>query len=210
MDVLREFRKEAPRESLDSLAALVRDFQWRFPRERRDMVVEWCRKAPNLKTAIDRAVLSKGEDGKHHNHQSKINRNAYTPMLAALVLERQKLKRAKDFDSLHDGVRDAMRAHSVTGWGPVGIYDIATRVGAYMGLEPTSLYLHAGVRMGWYELLQTQPGTIFNPRAWAAIERVPREHLPAEFIDLTADEVEDFLCTYRSVFSDCLAKDEDG
>jgi hypothetical protein len=168
------------------------------------MVVEYCRAAPTLKVAIRRAVLSKDAAGKHHNHQSKIVATAYTPMLNALLHKEVRLQRAHDFDAIHDIVE----AYAVPGWGPVGIYDIATRIAAFLGLEPQSLYLHAGVRQGWYALCEALPDVIFNRRAWANVERVTREHLPAEFLTLSADEVEDFLCTYRSVFGECLARKE--
>lgn len=199
MDVLREFGKEPPHEPLDSLEALVRDFRWRFPRERRDMVVEYCRAAPDLITAITRAVLSKNAEGKHHNHQSKVKRTAYSPMIMLLCSPQVlgELRRASTFDAIHDIVED----YAVPGWGEVGIYDIATRIAAYKGVEPTSVYLHAGVRQGWYALMEAIRGT-FDRRTWASVKRIPHEHLPEALRVLTADEVEDFLCTYRTVFVD--------
>lgn len=195
MDVEREWRKEPPREPMTSLAALVRDFQWRFPRERRDMVLEFCRDAPTLAIAIERAVRSKDANGRHHNHQSKIAHWAYQPMIDSLLRNRPLIKLCRTFDELHDEVSDA----AVTGWGPVGIYDISTRIGAFLKLEPTSVYMHAGVKQGWIELANACP-TWFSQTTVAWKKRVPHKSLPHELLVLTADEAEDFLCTYRWVF----------
>lgn len=188
MDVEREWRKEAPREPMTSLAALVRDFQWRFPRTRRDMVVEYCRKAPTLDDAIYRAVMSKNEQGKHHNHQSKINRDAYYPMWLKLRSMAGQIALVVGFDHLHDLVANA----DIPGWGPVGWYDISTRIGAFLKLEPESVYLHAGVKQGWSALMGGD---------WSRVKRVNKEWWPESLKVLTPDECEDFLCTYRAVFN---------
>lgn len=191
MDVEREWRKAPPTELQTSLGAMVRDFQWRFPRERRDMVVEYCREAPTLELAIRRAVASKDGWGKHHNHQSKINALAYEPMTNTLLANERLLLLCRTFDELHDVVESM----HVSGWGPVGVYDIATRIGAFLQLEPESVYLHAGVKLGWVALLHAQDLPCDKTQL-----RVHRENWPDELKVLTADEVEDFLCTYRTVF----------
>lgn len=187
MDIEREWRRDPPSEPMDNLEALVKDFIVRFPRERRDMVVEFCRAALSLESAIRRAVASKDGRGVHHNHQSKIKREAYHPMTQKLLAWESIIARCPSFDHLHDVVANS----DVPGWGPVGWYDIATRIGAYLKLEPESVYLHAGVRQGWEALMRN---------SYSKVKRVPREYWPEPLKVLTADECEDFLCTYRSVF----------
>jgi hypothetical protein len=73
----REFKKQPPREELTSIAALWRDYEWRYVKAgRQDPCVYWTQKAPNLKTAIRRAVDSRGENGKMFFHQSKVTQDA--------------------------------------------------------------------------------------------------------------------------------------
>lgn len=213
MDVKkREFTKTPPLEPLTSLAAIVRDFRWRFPRDRRDMVWEYCREAPTLHKAIKRACDSRNAEGKVHNHQSRVwqpNRDALADLLGANALAIRRVLRGVEqrggdrFDALHDEV-DRLKP---AGIGPVTVYDVATRIGAYLDVHPTSLYLHAGVRQGLYALLWATDDqwSLGNQRNFSTVKRVERDTLLRwwpSLEPLPTDEIEDFLCTYRDVFAD--------
>lgn len=205
----REWRTNPPRREVDTLEGLVFDFKWRFPRDRRDMVVEYCREAYLLSQAVDRACASRTSPeigGKMHNHQSRVP-EAVRRAFAESILEVKGIRRqSPDFDSLFD----LLEARAVPGIGPVTLYDVATRVGAFLGVEPTSLYLHAGVRQGVRALDLALPSR-WNADSgglamqWNRIERIRGDVVIArwpEFVGMPPDEVEDFMCTYRSVFSD--------
>lgn len=220
MDVeKREWAVNPPREPMTTLAALVRDFAWRFPRDRRDMVWDFCKSAPNLVAAIDRACASLNAEGKMHNHQSRVPR-ASKDEFARLIKEgcldeiRGRMRRGKrrgyepfTFDDLFD----LLKSVQPRGVGPVMLYDVATRIGAYLDVHPTSLYLHAGVRSGITMLDTALPDRTGSrhlnagqrAQVWRKIDRVPQSYLEEwwpEFNGMTPDEVEDFLCTYRLVF----------
>lgn len=221
----REWRTNPPREVQDSLAAMVRDFHWRFPRDRRDTVITKCQDATNLAAAIRYATASIGTDGKMHNHQSRVPRAVKEEFRDRLLLRRNQISRtrtmvmggtkrgaADQFDTL----MDIMGKEVFSGVGPVFLYDTATRIAAYLGFEPTSLYLHAGVRQG---IVALHDATV-PPTTTSEIERLGRRrivltlaeyrgeritqerlnHQWPEFIGMTPDLVEDFLCTYRGVF----------
>jgi hypothetical protein len=108
-------------------------------------------------------------------------------------------RKLTNFDALHD-LMEAVRPHGI---GPVTTYDVAVRIGAYAAIEPQSLYLHAGVRAGWRALMPTAP---FGVRKnWAGVDRLPVDFWPAPLKRMKADDLEDFLCTYRTIFPDLFA-----
>ena len=213
MDIEKhEWKTKPPQESMTSLAAFTRDFVWRFPRERRDMVWDYCRTAPNLTSAVMRACNSRTPDGKMHNHQSRVTQSARDDFYVAIMQKKREIMRILNrcvhpeyptyvdgFDALHD-LFDEIKPYGI---GPVTVYDVATRVGVYLGIHPTSLYLHAGVRQGIRTLCWAMPSRVdprYEPWKVGRISAVNLHKWWPEFSDLPPDEVEDLLCTYRSAF----------
>lgn len=144
-----------------------------------------------------------------HNHQTRVPESIRQEFGERLLAWRRPMRRIAmgpavlAFDALHD-LCDAARPER--GIGPVTLYDVATRIGAYLDVHPTSLYVHAGVREGLYALMEgSSPETFEDRRSWARVERIPEDNLVAlwpEFKGLPPDEVEDLLCTYRDCFKD--------
>jgi hypothetical protein len=66
------------------------------------------------------------------------------------------------------------------------VYDTAQRIGAYLGIKPDRIYLHAGARAGARAL---------GLRGRA--ESILRQDLPREFQRLEPYEAEDCLCIYK-------------
>lgn len=201
MDVQREFAARPPEEPLTSLAALVRDWKMRTAPGggldlKRDDVVEFCREADGWKQAVSRAVASRRPNGKMHNHQSKVKEADRQEFGHRILWEWPKANNQwpQTFDEFHDRLEE-LRPHGI---GPVTTYDVAVRVGAFLKLEPQSLYLHAGVRQGWLALCPVEPFGV--PRRWAGIHRIRQPWWPIEVTGWKADELEDFLCTYRELF----------
>jgi hypothetical protein len=186
----REFKKAPPREPLTSITALWKDYCWRYVTGRRgDPAIPFTAASANLKQAIDRAVDSKGEDGKTFFHQGRVwpvNRAAYAKALKTrkTFLE---LESAESFEDLYEVCKRVGLA--TKGIGIVTIYDVAARLGAYTGMDPEHLYFHAGVTEGLRAI-----GVEFSP----SDDRVPRNALPEFFHDKDLDLVESFLCGYRS------------
>lgn len=212
----KAFAKEPPREPLTSLRAIADDFKWRYvDTKKTDQVIEYCRSAPSLRKAISRAVEARDEGGKHHNHQSKVDITARRTLgtLMSNSPYRQQIRRIATaprvegswvwsrFDALHELI-DEIKPYGI---GPVTVYDVAVRVGAFLDIEPTSVYMHAGVRQGFKALA----GAMSRLPEWddsltacdlAKLKRVPMEMFPEPLCDMRADDVEDILCTYREVF----------
>ena len=230
MDIKKkEWRLNPPDEIVDSLAAIVRDYVKRFPRCKRDMVWEYCRTAPDLVTAIERACASLGLDGKMHNHQTRVAYAARNEFASRIIRQKREIKIISKTvyhggtyldrmeaaaltkgdrvlpDSRFDAVHDLLDDIKPAGIGPVTLYDVATRVCAYLDIHPTSLYVHAGVRHGLMYLCMAMPERVAPLKAVWKLERITGEQLThwwPEFTDLPPDEVEDLLCTYRDVFPD--------
>jgi hypothetical protein len=68
----------------------------------------------------------------------------------------------------------------------LAVYDTATRVGAFLRLQPKRVYLHAGTRQGARALG-------FRKR-----ESLSARELPKALRRLSPDEIEDCLCIYKS------------
>lgn len=216
----RAFIKEPPKAPLKNCKRIAKDFKWRYKdRKLTDQVVEFCRLAPDFNTAIDRAVEARDANGKHHNHQSKVDITARRKLGKRMKKRKKQFLRLinhakatsskKDpewltspFDALHDFI-DEIKPKGI---GPVTVYDVAVRVGAFLEVEPTSVYLHAGVKQGLktlQEAIARQTGDGFNdftdPKI-RQLKRVPMYLFPPPFNKMKADDVEDILCTYREVF----------
>ena len=193
------FKADPPLKPIDDLDSLVDDWIWRFGRKgkskhMRDEVVDFCAAARTIDEAIDRACSSLRPNGKIHNHQSRV-RGDCRRMYAFKIKKYIDTVDINNFDELHDWLEDI----AINGIGPVTIYDVATRIGAYLKMEPTSLYLHAHVRVGWNKLHGTRRVPEINGR-------VPREMLPKPLHRIPADQVEDMLCAYAEYIKPWLKK----
>jgi hypothetical protein len=177
---------------MTSMRALWRDFTWRRNDPTspictgRDNIPEWCAEASDKYEALYRAVRSKRPNGKMHNHQSKVSK--------ALPLFERKLARritlltqCKSFNELYFMIETL----KTPGIGPMTVYDVATRFGAYVGLAPEKIYIHAGTKAG----LQALDIDIRDNVS------IPMEVLPYPLRTRNPDAVEDFLCTYRLAFA---------
>lgn len=200
----KAFLKEPPKRPLDNLEAIVEDFQWRYvDRKKTDQVVVYCADSPNLAVAVRRAVEARDEFGKHHNHQSKVDITARRKFGRKIIYyAARKALPLTDFDALHDKL-DEIKPYGI---GPVTVYDVAVRIGAYTGAEPQSVYMHAGVRQGARALWEAMWRTKWfkadkQPGAWSwRDDRIPVDLMPKPLNKMRADDVEDILCTYREVF----------
>lgn len=140
------------------------------------------RREESRAAAIRRASLCEFPDGKRHPHQCLIPRKLLEIAEERLQAAAKRLAAAADFDALHEIVKREIG--SVNGIGKLMVYDIAQRIGAYLGKAPTLIYLHRGTKEG------------------AAIlgfhgETVDACKLPPAFSRLAPAEIEDCLCIYK-------------
>jgi hypothetical protein len=94
----------------------------------------------------------------------------------------RRLANARDFDALHELVEREIG--SIQGIGKLMVYDIAQRIGAYLGKAPRLVYLHRGTKQG---------AAVLGFRG----ETLDPAVLPTAFLQLTPAEIEDCLCIYK-------------
>lgn len=193
-NVEKEMRSRPAKWPLDTLDACIRDFQWRRAPGggmdvKADDIPAMCAEAASVEDAVWIACASKRRNGKMHTHQTKVRveaRREFGFRIIEQVIPAGKLILCETFEEFYDILWDIHPA----GIGPLTTYDVATRIGAYLGLAPVRLYLHTGARMGWDAL-------------WGGFQRYPNvvsvapEMWPPGLRKLSADLAEDFLCTYR-------------
>jgi hypothetical protein len=156
-----------------------------FIRDRRDLAraeMQEFRKLPSLATAIRSAALAHWlPSHTRHPHQRQ-SHEVLQVVEGRLQKASDAIGAAADFDALHGVVkREIGRMPKI---GDLAVYDIAYRIGAFLGKAPTLVYLHAGTVEGARALGFT--GKTLDPA-----------QLPSAFSRLTPAELEDCLCIYK-------------
>lgn len=164
------------------LAAIANDYITRF-RGGADRELRFYKMQRTLADAIRQAALSRTPSGKRHPHQCRIPGRVLEAAERHLQAAAARIRRAKSFAELHDIVEAEIG--SLRGIGELAVYDTAHRIGAYLGLEPEAVYLHAGTRVGARALD-------------LAGDVVALGALPPALRRLSAAEIEDCLCIYKS------------
>jgi hypothetical protein len=144
--------------------------------------LEFFRRQPSLVAAIRRAARSTTPSGKRHPHQRRRSESTLGDAERKLVAVAHRLRTAASFTELHDLVHAAIQ--DIEGIGPLTVYDIATRIGGHLRLEPEVVYLHAGTAEGAKALGLNDRNTL-SPAL-----------LPPAFQALRPREIEDCLCIY--------------
>lgn len=166
-----------------TLAAIASDYIRRF-RVSAARELDQYRDQGTLAEAIWLAALSKTAKGKRHPHQCRLPQRVLEKAELRLQAVSAQLERAKCFGELHRIV--ATEIAPIRGIGPLAVYDIAHRIGAYLGLEPDAVYLHAGTRQGAAAL-------------GLKGEMVALAEIPSALRKLSAAEIEDCFCIYKDV-----------
>jgi hypothetical protein len=145
---------------------------------------EFFRKMPSMELAIHHVALAIDVEGRCFDHQRLIQRSARLAAKRRLESAIADLKSCRSFDELHALVKKLL--WDVYGIGELYVYDSAERLGKYLGLSPTRVYLHRGVRDGAKALgLNTRRGVL------------ELDELPKALRLLSADHAENFLCIYK-------------
>jgi hypothetical protein len=128
------------------------------------------------------AARSIRPDGSKHPHQWRVPRAVLDDACDHLLPLQGAIVAARDFDDLHQAVERAILP--IHGVGDLLVYDVATRIGAFLGLKPDVVYLHRGTRDG--------ARSLGHRGRTVAVSALPRA-----FHRLTAAEIEDCLCLYK-------------
>lgn len=165
---------------LPSLAAIV-DAYIRDYRAHAQSEQDYWASHGDLNNTVRAAALSELSCGRRHGHQRRIPRSVLQQ--AADKLTRAGISSCTTFEDLHNAVETSIG--SIRGIGELAVYDIAVRIGAKRGLEPSRVYLHAGTREGARTL-------------GLGGDFVQKSAFPSEFSTLTPGEIEDCLCIFKA------------
>lgn len=142
----------------------------------------------DLAAALARAGRSLQRNGSLHPHQRRIGHKIASWLPAALLLRKSTIAASSDFDRV---LREVQRAiGGIRRIGELAIYDVAHRIGCFLNLRPTRVYLHCGTRDGARALGLPWRGATLDPAS-----------LPRELRRLTPAQVEDFLCLFKDRLS---------
>lgn len=144
----------------------------------------------SLARAVRRAALAKTPSGKRYPHQRRRKSEALKKGAEKLASVLSKIDAATNFAKLLAVVNDAVR--TVSDLGELYVYDTALRIGAYKGILPTRVYLHAGTREGAKAL------ELDFERRRVALDTF---EVPEPLRALAPHELEDVLCIYKRYFS---------
>jgi hypothetical protein len=124
---------------------------------------------------------------KRHLHQRRRSRAVLEEGARRLQRSTKELLLVSDFAALHDIVE--RKVGNVRDIGPLTVYDVAHRIGAFLRKSPELVYLHSGTKIGAAALGLS--GKTIHPN-----------ELPPSFSRLTAAECEDCLCIYKDALRD--------
>lgn len=148
----------------------------------------WGDKTLTWEEAIERAWRSRLSHGKMHGHQCQVAPKLSEGLKVALADEMPS-EEFKDFQGVYDWVKSVVGR--VKGLGATTAYDVARRLGSWLCLEPSVVYLHAGTAAGARK---------FGIEGDVA----PLSAFPKEIQSLGATHAENFLCIYKDRLS-CVA-----
>ncbi len=174
-------RSPPSRASLASHSEIVRDYLTTY-RQSADAVLAFYRQLPTLEEAIKKAAFAELPSGKRHPHQYRLEKANLKKV--RYRLRNRDLVSCETFHELFEIVDDAIGG--IQGIGELMVYDTAHRLGAFLGLEPERVYLHAGVRVGAVAL------GFKKSRKWIELGELPKA-----FRRLSAQQIEDCLCIYK-------------
>lgn len=148
------------------------------------------RQLPALADTIDRAARAVNAQGKRFPHQYRIQGTALAKAKSRLVAGVGSITSCGSFDALHSLLSGLFTP--VSGLGQLYLYDTTLRLGAYLKLAPTAVYIHAGTRAGALALgLDVSSGII------------PAAAFPKPIQVLAPYEIEDFLCIFKKYLVGC-------
>jgi hypothetical protein len=170
-----------------SLAAVAEDYRRRYATRAEDELAHF-RRQPSLVHAIRLASRAENAAGKRFAHQRRIPGRVLLQVEAQLVASTRVLRKARSFHDFYTTVATLIR--DLHGVGDLLIYDTSLRIGAWLGLSPEHIYLHAGTRAGARALGLASSGPSLSPR-----------DIPSALRMLRPDQIEDVLCIYKDQFS---------
>ncbi len=142
----------------------------------------WGDKNLTWSEAIGRAWRSRFENGKMHGHQRRVAHKLEEGLEVSLS-DNIQFNDFNSFESIYSWIKSV--TDRVKGLGITTAYDVARRLGAWLGMQPKIVYLHAGAAEGAKKLVIKGETVFLND-------------FPQEIQKLGATHAENFLCIYKN------------
>ena len=169
-----------------SLKSLIAEYRQRWGRGA-EQELDCFREMPSMELAIHHVAFATDDEDVCFEHQYRIIRPARRRAEAILIEAAARLEECRSFHELHTLLTD--RLMPVPGLGEMYIYDAAVRMGAFLNLSPTLVYLHCGTRDGARALGMDVKRPFLEIR-----------NLPKELRGISAGDLESFLCIFKNRF----------
>ena len=144
----------------------------------------WFAGQDALAKALEEAAYARCKCGKRLPHQRRLLKHVIPQSYALLQAQAQLLERSQSFDDLFFQIEKILV--SVHGAGDLYLYDTALRLGTYLGLHPTRVFLQTGARTGAQKLSLGHKA-----------RSLPLLDFPKPFHVLEPFEMENLLCIYK-------------
>lgn len=148
--------------------------------------LQWFAGQSSFALLLDEAVHARDKWGKRLSHQRRLVKHVIPTAYKLLTARESALQKAASFAELFDLVDSTLGA--IPRSGDLYAYDTALRVGAWLRLYPTTVFLQTGALAGAKKL-----SCSLKARS------VPLAHFPEPFHALAPFEVENLLCCYKAV-----------
>ena len=146
----------------------------------------WFAGQASFPRALDEAVHARDPRGKRLSHQRRLVRHVIPAAFPALKTISTQLRHSASFDNLLSQIEQALSG--IPGAGDLYFYDTALRLGSFLGLYPTRVFLQTGALKGALRLSRR-----YRNRSISLAE------FPVAFRALAPFEMENLLCSYESV-----------
>lgn len=134
-----------------------------------------------------------------HTHQEEfvdnegrlrgVNNTVLSEMALKLVLKQKQIATATSFDDVYQIVK----LSKINGFGELSIYDTAVRISAFLELQPTVVFLHAGTTEG-VKILEHKK---LLPENSSQAKTLQLNNFPVPLQRLNALQMENFLCSFK-------------
>lgn len=152
-----------------------------------DTWIEWCKSQSSLINAIKTAALCINHENKRHPHQYRIPQKSLDELFIYLRARKGKIQDSKNFQELFEVV-NSLEVFMI---GDLTKYDVAHRIGEFLGIYPDKVFIHSGTKIGAERLI----GKIMTRTI--SVSQLPKIFSESE---LTCIEIEDILCIYKDKF----------
>lgn len=178
----------------ENFGDIICEYKSKYGKQRDPLILYCMEQSPTelhevIKIAACSVYKDKDKD-KIHDHQRHVGKKILKKFADLLKQEEQEIKTVKNFEKLLSIVK-SVKCHRV---GELAKYDIAERIGFFLGIFPDKIYLHAGAKEGAKNLL----GKLQYRKRSLSLEELPKElqdymlKMELKFYDL-----EGLFCIYK-------------